>query len=99
MKINAARKWLHRRSLRAAQAVAGAEAGYALALVSNAPERRGRTPPNKAAFKGRFDQLAEGMMDDAIAKGRCRNEPLFRFMDGEAGVLAGAIGFRCQFFL
>lgn len=47
---------------------------------------------NEGALENWNDDVAEGMVDDAIAIGRSRNQPGLRFKDLEGAIFTGAIG-------
>ena len=52
---------------------------------------------DEAALEERLHNIAERMVHHPITKGRGRNQPPLGFVDGEAGIGAGAIGFFGQF--
>jgi len=54
---------------------------------------------DKTAFKQRFDEIAQAMVNDAVTKGRGGNEAAFRFVNIETVIDSGLICLRFEFML
>jgi hypothetical protein len=48
---------------------------------------------DKATFKEGFNEVTEGMMNDAITKGGGTNKAAFGFMNSETNIPTRAVGF------
>ncbi len=46
---------------------------------------------NEAGFPDRFDDVAQGVVDDASTEGSGADQAAFRFVDGEVGVTTGTV--------
>lgn len=59
----------------------------------------GITIEDETALEDGLDQIAQGVMHDAVAKGRGRDQAALRFMDMETVIGSGTIRMRLQFAL